>query len=85
MTTNKTCKDCKFYTPTTQAVFEATYDEICRARKAFKTNSEIMNDLSQIHTEASRLYNLAAEDYAKLYIEENAMAAMWQDSVNSYE
>lgn len=92
MTTNKSCKRCKFYSPTTHATFIAAYNEVLRAQKAYDTNVALANnmqaiflDMKELLADAEEMSKQAQEDYKELHIAESSMVALWQDSVNSYE
>lgn len=89
MTTNKRCKRCKFYSPSTIAVFKAVYSEAEDARKAHKENVEtrnrmrkMTNNMQKILRRAEDMVENASECYDKLHMSE---IALWQDSVNQYE
>lgn len=92
MTTNTSCHRCKFYSPSTHAVFTAAYNEVQRAKAAYESNTAIAKRMEHTYRKAGRLlmemHDMAAEakaDYEKLYIAENSMVTMWQISVNDYE
>lgn len=88
MTGYNSCNRCNFYAPTTQATFEAMYNEMQLVQEAYASTSKVMEkmeDFEEVLKEMHRLYDQAIQAYQKLYITESSLTAIWQDSVNSYE
>lgn len=66
ITTNKSCKRCKFYQPTTQTVFKACYDEIIKASNLVDLAAEKMEIIRKAEEETLENASSAADAYADI-------------------
>ena len=63
MTTNTSCKKCRFYVPTTQAVFRAVYEESVAATDAYYTAKSEYEALTELHDEVQELWEKSRKHF----------------------
>lgn len=89
ITTQTSCKKCKFYSPSTFATYMSVQNLAEQTRKAYETNksacveiSKLLNDMEDIDEQARTTFKKIETEFERSHILE---VALWQDSVNQYE
>lgn len=82
------CGRCKFYEPTTQAVYEACYAEVEHAKSLAEViNSYVktISDLQKRVLDADHCLGLIEAEARKMKTDGITLRRLWEDSVNTFE